>query len=502
VTDNPLPTGPGNDVHIVVRADQPAAPVPRTLLGNNAAVWLDRSFLFHPTFEERLQNAGTAIIRWPGGSIADHFHWDNNVPPTGPAAEWPELHDPVMAPSTGAFLTLAARLDALPIIVVNHGFTSYGGGPADRRLENAVNLAADWVEYCNAEADGSNPRGGVDQAARRAADGFPRSLKVTYWEVGNEVFGPWEVGHTDGATYARHFVAFARAMKEVDPTIRVGANAVVNFDRPGTTTWMAQFLSNQEAVAAADFIDIHDYFTYVHDAGRLPKDREIRGYFLQIHEDREELDRLFARWAGRPVPPIFFGEFHLSHPQNPLNVSLAAGLVTATVLGEMATEGFAAAAFWDSANEWGNGGDLGFVSRSHPAVPDFAPHPAYYAFWLWARNMGDTLVSAETDDFGLRIYAGTFADGPTGVMIVNPTDAPRNARLTVTGTTLDGYVNAFVLTGPAFKGSAFSFNGIATAHGVAGVPPESAVPYTGDAGRDHPLTVHLPAYSLTSLVIY
>ena len=48
-------------------------------------------------------------------------------------------------------------------------------------------IAADWVEYCNAPNDGSNPRGGVDWAAERARNGHAAPYGVKYRELGNEL---------------------------------------------------------------------------------------------------------------------------------------------------------------------------------------------------------------------------------------------------------------------------------------------------------------------------
>jgi len=76
--------------------------------------------------------------------------------------------------------------------------------------------AARWVEYCNAP-----PAKG--QGARRAANGTPEPHRVSLWGVGNEVWGEWQIGHTDATNYAARLRTFSQAMREVDPEIRIVA---------------------------------------------------------------------------------------------------------------------------------------------------------------------------------------------------------------------------------------------------------------------------------------
>lgn len=82
----------------------------------------------------------------------------------------------------------------------------------------AADEAADWVKYTNAPNDGSNPRGGVDWAAVRAANGHPEPYRVKFWELGNEL----GCSKIDPRFYANAIKEVAMAMKAVDPTIKIG----------------------------------------------------------------------------------------------------------------------------------------------------------------------------------------------------------------------------------------------------------------------------------------
>ncbi|MBN2801996.1 MAG: hypothetical protein JXR91_02760 [Deltaproteobacteria bacterium] len=502
LNENSLPVASGDKFNININPENEIRKISRSLFGNNGAVWLGKEFLLNKTLKNKLKTCGVSLLRWPGGSTSDLYHFDLKMPKYGEPLNWLDIHDPSWAPVTGDFLSFTKEINATPMIVVNHGFSSYGHLQGKDNLINAANLAADWVEYCNADDDGENINGGVDWARKRTLDGFEEPFNVKYWEVGNEVFGDWEIGHVDGKTYGEHFIAFAKAMKNVDPDIFVGANAVVNFTKDGTTKWMKDLLTNKEAVSYMDFADIHDYFKYVFDNNNLPKPSEIKKYYLQIEEDKEELTRLFEKYTDKKSMPLFFGEYHLTHPQNPLNITLASGLIIATALGEFIKNGFAASAMWDIANEWKNGGDLGFVSRNHPEIPDYSPYPAYYSFYFFAKKFGDTLVESFQNNYDVHVYAGKFSDKGVSLIIVNPNNYSKTASVKIADTNLNGIINGWILDGPDFMGPKIFFNDISTIHEAAGTEIKEEYTYTSAFDPQKRIALPVRANSVSSFIIY
>jgi alpha-L-arabinofuranosidase len=151
---------------------------------------------------------GPPVLRYPHGLGANNFHWKEGI---GPIVERNPDYDGQGIPQTfgtDEFLQYCEELGSKAIFVVN---VSVGG----KRL-GSVQDAADWVEYCNAPNDGSNPGGGIDWAARRAANGHKEPYGVKYWELGNEETYPgWE-------DYAGRVQAYSAAMKAIDPTIQTG----------------------------------------------------------------------------------------------------------------------------------------------------------------------------------------------------------------------------------------------------------------------------------------
>ena len=94
--------------------------------------------------------------------------------------------------------------------------------------------------------------GNLDHGKLRAANGHPEPYDVRYWEIGNEIWGDWVRGHSDATTYARNFNRYVKAMRAVDPSIRV--IAVGDNDMAWNRTVL------QLATERADFLAIHHYY--------------------------------------------------------------------------------------------------------------------------------------------------------------------------------------------------------------------------------------------------
>src|SRR5215468_2971783 len=173
-------------VTVTVNARAGLATVPATALGINDAVW-DSQLGTNET-SDLLKAAGVRVMRYPGGSYGDIYHWQTNTAPGG-----------FVAPNTDfdTFMAGARRAGAQPMIIANYGT----GTPAE---------AADWVRYAN----------------------ITKGYHARYWTIGNENYGNgyyganWEAdNHADksASAYAAGVVAFADAMKAVDPTVKIGA---------------------------------------------------------------------------------------------------------------------------------------------------------------------------------------------------------------------------------------------------------------------------------------
>ncbi|MBZ0253706.1 MAG: hypothetical protein K8I02_10240, partial [Candidatus Methylomirabilis sp.] len=178
-----------------------------------------------------------------------------------------------------------------------------------------------WVEYANAPADGSNPdwcggpggpacpagRENVDWAARRAANGHPAPYGVKYWELGVEtrLYTLNGLGLNAWQDYAKKFAVRARAMRAIDPTVRLGA---VGWDAPLNRTQFADWTTKVAARVAehGERIDFWQFHSYAPGAGLLLRGVELRGdgAGLEIEADFPASGAYaFELYATGTVPP-------------------------------------------------------------------------------------------------------------------------------------------------------------------------------------------------------
>ncbi|MFB6202511.1 MAG: alpha-L-arabinofuranosidase C-terminal domain-containing protein [Halorhabdus sp.] len=176
----------------------------------NVALVLDRLLVYpadhvetaDPELVELLEDV--PLLRWPGGNFASGYHWADGVGPidqrpTKPNPAWDALETNLFG--TDEFLAVCERADCEPVICVNAG----DGTPAE---------AARWVEYVNGSTD-------TEMGALRAEHGHPEPYDVTYWEIGNELYGEWQLTWTTPDGNADRLERFRAAMTAVDDSIEL-----------------------------------------------------------------------------------------------------------------------------------------------------------------------------------------------------------------------------------------------------------------------------------------
>ena len=187
-------------------------------------VWLDQVFLcpddhisgFDPDVVRLLKESKLPLLRYPGGNFVSGYHWTHGIGPlhkrrVRPNPAWETLEPNHVG--TDEFMAFCRAVGCEPMICVNAG----NGRPQE---------AADWVEYCNGDRDTHNGK-------LRAENGHPEPYGVRYWEIGNEIYGGWQVGHCTPEEYAERYEAFCRAMLAVDPDLLLVANGQsLEWNRP------------------------------------------------------------------------------------------------------------------------------------------------------------------------------------------------------------------------------------------------------------------------------
>ena len=198
------------------------------LFGGKGALYVDQVSLepadaltqVRPDSEAMIRNLHPSFMRWPGGNVAQDYHWQwgigpRDLRPTWVNKSWSNAPEPDDL-GTDEYLALCARLHIAPSITVN--VDGAGATPEE---------AAAWVEYVNGPVTSKF-------GAMRAANGRPAPYGVQQWELGNEIFGDWVRGHVTAEQYAHEAVRYAQAMRVVDPSIHLIAVAFMPIATDGT----------------------------------------------------------------------------------------------------------------------------------------------------------------------------------------------------------------------------------------------------------------------------
>ncbi len=161
---------------------------------------------------DRVSPAGVTSTRYPGGLESSYFYWKHGVGPVSSRCNPGNLYaEDTISVGTDEFLRFTEELGGDAVITINPQHFSLPIGDPE-----VAQYAADWVEYCNAPNNGTNPGGGVDFAALRAFHGHEAPYGVPYWEIGNEIAG---LTTTQLAGIIR---SVSGATRRIDPGIQLG----------------------------------------------------------------------------------------------------------------------------------------------------------------------------------------------------------------------------------------------------------------------------------------
>ena len=406
-------------------------------VGVNAASW--DSNLVDTKVPILLRHAGIQVIRYPGGSTSDNYHWLSNTPDdpnqggTDPSANF------------DAYMSLVNATRAQSMLTVN-----YGSGTAQE--------AADWVRYAN--RGGPHYHGPIPSYPGARSAGHNYGIK--YWEIGNELYGDgtygatWEVNHNahDPTTYAQGVVKYSAAMKAVDPSIKTGVVLTAPGNWPDGQTndaspqpWNDTVLPI--ACSAVDFVSIHWYAqgpTGESDAALLAAPSTGEGtpvsYTPSIPNMVATVKAALAHYCGAHATDmqIMVTETNsVSYDPGKQTTSLVNALFLVDQVMTWLENGVANVDWWSIHNSpfdgnanpslYGNYtfGDYGLLSQGltsangavEPTVE--TPFPAYYGLEMLS-HLGhdrDTMLSASSSNSLVTIHAAMQVDGNVNVMLIN-----------------------------------------------------------------------------------
>ena len=234
---------------------------------------------FRKDVMDATRGLGVTLLRWPGGNFASGYNWKDGI---GPRDDRPARRDHAWGLlesnrfGTDDFLKYCERLGVEAYLCINAGLGS---------VEDARN----WVEYTNESAN-------TYWAQQRRKNGRDKPWNVKIWGLGNEIDGPWQLGHKNAEDYAKFALEAAKAMRRADESIKLIASGSSNFgpgsDWVGWNRTVLERLKNE-----IDYISLH---TYV--GNRTNNFEEFMGFARDL-EDRIEVvkGQIRAVRVGNPA---------------------------------------------------------------------------------------------------------------------------------------------------------------------------------------------------------
>ena len=190
---------------------------------------------------EEVRELGVPIVRYPGGNFVSGYNWLDGI---GPKQERPRVLDKAWNAintnqfGTDEFLLWCKMVGTNPLIGLNLGT----GTPEQ---------AAALVEYCNVEK-------GTRWSDLRRKNGIAEPYKVDHWCLGNEMDGPWQIGHMTATQYGLKAADAARQMRYVDPDLKLVACGSSGPFMPTYLEWDREVL--EQCYEYVDALSLHRYF--------------------------------------------------------------------------------------------------------------------------------------------------------------------------------------------------------------------------------------------------
>ena len=493
------------------------SPLSSLALGLNAAPW-DYIYAANTSasggvdvIQPLLKAADIGLLRYGGGSYADYYDWQTNTDiqtciwgnPFGSFTGAPYPYD-TTAPFTGAscdstdslafdqFSAQAKAIGAQSLVTVNYG----SGTPAE---------AAAWVSHSRSTPGDS----------------------VALWEVGNENYGCWEVNNwlaqapenfqgykpndystvngvyenptcpqvtqgdakgtqTLATSYAVNARQFLAAMKQADPSARIGVpwafgSDVAGASVPDNTEWNNTVLGQDGRYVS--FVDAHYYpFSFGGaTGGSNPSDQQVLQALMavpsQYRQIRAELN------AYDPQAQVVVGETGVSNNETTTVCTPAGALFAAGDVLSWLAAGAQSVDWWDM-NNYGNTSsscvnpDYGMFTSSSPPAPE-TPYYGYVLASVLARPHALLATMGTSDPADVLAFQSSLPGGHEAVAFLNTNTSSAQTVSFRPATPMHGQLQTWTYSAgnqnatnsAIVQGTASSSS---LAHGIS-LPPESMV---------------------------
>jgi alpha-N-arabinofuranosidase len=308
-----------NTAHLTLRADTTIGPINPRIYGSfiehlGRAVYDGIYEPGHPLADEQgfrtdvielVKELGVSAIRYPGGNFVSAFRWEDSI---GPLERRPRRIDLAWHSTETNEIGL-------------HEFTSWLDAVGSE-LMLAVNLGTRGTAEALQLLEYTNLRAGSALADQRIANGRTDPFGIRMWCLGNEMDGPWQIGHRSADDYGKLAAQTARAMKQFDPDLELVACGSSSSSMPTFGEWERVVLTH--AYDTVDYISCHAYY----------EDKDDRATFLASGVDMDRFIRTVGATAdhvkevlgSQKTVNVSFDEWNIWYNSRFENVDRIAGV--------------------------------------------------------------------------------------------------------------------------------------------------------------------------------
>ncbi|MDF7640721.1 alpha-L-arabinofuranosidase C-terminal domain-containing protein [Bifidobacterium sp. ESL0784] len=255
----------------------------------------------HPTADENgfrqdvidlVRELGATTIRYPGGNFVSGYRWEDGV---GPKQERPRRLDLAWHSTETNQFGLHEMVKWLRKVGGNELMEAVNLGT--RGLESALDL----LEYANVPS-------GTKLSEQRRANGADKPFDIRMWCLGNEMDGPWQLGHKSAEDYGTLAASLAAGMRQMDPNLELVVCGSSSHGMQTFGTWEETVLS--KAYDLVDFVSCHAYYQ-PHDgdmASFLASGVDMDGF---IRDAASTIDATKARLKSKHNVYLSFDEWNI-----------------------------------------------------------------------------------------------------------------------------------------------------------------------------------------------
>ena len=455
---------------VVVDRDFTAGEVPRRIFGSfvehmGRCVYTGVFEPGHPTADEDgfrtdvlelVRELGVSVVRYPGGNFVSGYRWEDGV---GPVDQRPTRLD-------GAWHTTESNAFGL------HEFVGWAGKAGVEPME-AVNLGTRGMQAARELVEYANHPGGTALSDLRIANGAREPFDIKLWCLGNEMDGPWQIGHKTADEYGRIAQETAKAMRFVDPTLELVACGSSHSTMPTFGAWEHTVLSH--AYDEVDYVSMHAYYEE-HDgdhasflACAVDMDRFIESVVATV-------DAVGAARQSRKKIGVSFDEWNVWYQKrdaadSPAQVGRAGWVEHPRLIEDVytVTDAVVVGTFLNSLLRHGDRVKIANQAQLVNVIAPILTEPGGAAwrqsvFWPFARTSAlargeilrlhvdsDKTTTAKYGDVDLVDVSGTY-DAETGTVALflanRSVEGPMDVEVDLRGLVATGVLGAEVLTVP------------------------------------------------------